>query len=148
MAPECQRRWSQLNCSLTTTLYLIPADKRTACFQWWGGRSEASKGGEVLRPQNHRYGTGWHVKGWNEGVFWRFVLRSVESAGSVKGKFAEMEKQRQEEERKRTEGERKKREAQDKIEKAKIKKELAQKAAEVSKHRPSPDKNKHLWWFR
>ncbi|XP_056893808.1 nexilin isoform X2 [Takifugu flavidus] len=50
--------------------------------------------------------------------------------GSVKGKFAEMEKQRQEEERKRTEGERKKREAQDKIEKAKIKKELAQKAAE------------------
>lgn len=69
---------------------------------------------------------------------------AVESAGSVKGKFAEMEKQRQEEERKRTEGERKKREAQDKIEKAKIKKELAQKAAEVSKHRPSPDKNQPL----
>uniref|UniRef100_A0A3B4Y2J1 Nexilin n=1 Tax=Seriola lalandi dorsalis TaxID=1841481 RepID=A0A3B4Y2J1_SERLL len=51
--------------------------------------------------------------------------------GSVKGKFAEMEKQRQEEERKRMEEERKKREAQDKLEKAKIKKELAQKAAEV-----------------
>ncbi|KAM9357556.1 nexilin isoform 2-T2 [Symphorus nematophorus] len=50
--------------------------------------------------------------------------------GSVKGKFAEMEKQRQEEERKRMEEERKKREAQDKMEKAKIKKELAQKAAE------------------
>ncbi|XP_037554009.1 nexilin isoform X2 [Nematolebias whitei] len=50
--------------------------------------------------------------------------------GSVKGKFAEMEKQRQEEERKRMEEERKKREAQDKVEKAKIKKELAQKAAE------------------
>ncbi|XP_074524205.1 nexilin isoform X2 [Halichoeres trimaculatus] len=50
--------------------------------------------------------------------------------GSVKGKFAEMEKQRQEEERKRMEGERKKREAQDHLEKAKIKKELAQKAAE------------------
>uniref|UniRef100_A0A3B4TC14 Nexilin n=1 Tax=Seriola dumerili TaxID=41447 RepID=A0A3B4TC14_SERDU len=50
--------------------------------------------------------------------------------GSVKGKFAEMEKQRQEEERKRMEEERKKREAQDKLEKAKIKKELAQKAAE------------------
>uniref|UniRef100_A0A7N6AWV6 Nexilin n=1 Tax=Anabas testudineus TaxID=64144 RepID=A0A7N6AWV6_ANATE len=50
--------------------------------------------------------------------------------GSVKGKFAEMEKHRQEEERKRMEGERKKRETQDKIEKAKIKKELAQKAAE------------------
>ncbi|XP_069555228.1 nexilin isoform X2 [Brachyistius frenatus] len=50
--------------------------------------------------------------------------------GSVKGKFAEMEKQRQEEERKRMKGERKKREAQDNMEKAKIKKELAQKAAE------------------
>ncbi|KAM6921462.1 nexilin isoform 1-T1 [Xenentodon cancila] len=50
--------------------------------------------------------------------------------GSVKGKFAEMEKQRQEEERKRMESERKKREAQDNMEKAKIKKELAQKAAE------------------
>lgn len=50
--------------------------------------------------------------------------------GSVKGKFAEMEKQRQEEERKRMEEERKKREAQDKLEKAKIQKELAQKAAE------------------
>ncbi|XP_068599379.1 nexilin [Brachionichthys hirsutus] len=49
--------------------------------------------------------------------------------GSVKGKFAEMEKQRQEEERKRMEGERKKREAQDNMEKAKIKKELAKKAA-------------------
>ncbi|MED6242410.1 hypothetical protein ATANTOWER_004266, partial [Ataeniobius toweri] len=50
--------------------------------------------------------------------------------GSVKGKFAEMEKQRQEEERKRMEEERKKREAQDNMEKAKIKKELAQKAVE------------------
>lgn len=57
---------------------------------------------------------------------------SVNSLGSVKGKFAEMEKHRQEEERKRMEGERKKREAQDNMEKAKIKKELAQKAAEVS----------------
>lgn len=60
------------------------------------------------------------------------MLCSVKSSGSVKGKFAEMEKQRQEEERKRMEGERKKREAQDKMEKAKIQKELAQKAAEVS----------------
>lgn len=57
----------------------------------------------------------------------------MKSSGSVKGKFAEMEKQRQEEERKRMEGERKRREAQDNMEKAKIKKELAQKAAEVSK---------------
>lgn len=58
---------------------------------------------------------------------------SVKSSGSVKGKFAEMEKQRQEEERKRMEAERKRREAQDNMEKAKIKKELAKKAAEVSK---------------
>ncbi|XP_059359863.1 nexilin isoform X3 [Carassius carassius] len=50
--------------------------------------------------------------------------------GSVKGKFAEMEKQRQEEERKRTEEERKKRAAQEAIEKAKIQKELAKKAEE------------------
>ncbi|XP_031720069.1 nexilin isoform X2 [Anarrhichthys ocellatus] len=50
--------------------------------------------------------------------------------GSVKGKFAEMEKQRQQGERKKMEGERKKRETQDNMEKAKIKKELAQKAAE------------------
>uniref|UniRef100_A0A3Q3XHR4 Nexilin n=1 Tax=Mola mola TaxID=94237 RepID=A0A3Q3XHR4_MOLML len=50
--------------------------------------------------------------------------------GSVKGKFAVMEKQRQEGERKRMEEERKKREAQDNLEKAKIKKELAKKATE------------------
>ncbi|CDQ84414.1 unnamed protein product [Oncorhynchus mykiss] len=50
--------------------------------------------------------------------------------GSVKGKFAEMEKQRQEEERKRMEEERKKRAAQDIMEKAKMQKELAKKAAE------------------
>ncbi|XP_062252227.1 nexilin isoform X2 [Platichthys flesus] len=50
--------------------------------------------------------------------------------GSVKGKFAVMEKQRQEEERKRAEGERKKRETQDNMEKAKIKRDLAKKAAE------------------
>lgn len=60
------------------------------------------------------------------------VLCPVKSSGSVKGKFAVMEKQRAEEERKRMEEERKKREAQDNMEKAKIKKELAQKAAEVS----------------
>lgn len=51
-------------------------------------------------------------------------------SGSVKGKFAEMEKQRQEEERKRMEEERKKRVAQDTMEKTKIQKELAKKAAE------------------
>ncbi|XP_036435479.1 nexilin isoform X2 [Colossoma macropomum] len=50
--------------------------------------------------------------------------------GSVKGKFAEMEKQRQEEERKRTEEERKKRVTQEALEKAKIQKELAKKAEE------------------
>ncbi|KPP68086.1 nexilin-like [Scleropages formosus] len=48
--------------------------------------------------------------------------------GSVKGKFAEMEKQRQEEERKRAEEERKRRIAQDLLEKTKIERELAKKA--------------------
>lgn len=61
-------------------------------------------------------------------------LCSVGSLGSVKGKFAEMEKQRQEGEKKKMEEERKRRAAQDNMEKAKIKKELAQKAAEVCKH--------------
>lgn len=61
------------------------------------------------------------------------MLCSVKSSGSVKGKFAEMEKQRQEGGRKKMEGERRRRETQDNMEKAKIKKELAQKAAEVSK---------------
>ncbi|TTM04436.1 Nexilin [Bagarius yarrelli] len=50
--------------------------------------------------------------------------------GSVKGKFAEMEKQRQEDERKRTEEERKKRVSQEAMEKAKMQKELAKKAEE------------------
>ncbi|KAF7668350.1 hypothetical protein LDENG_00020520 [Lucifuga dentata] len=50
--------------------------------------------------------------------------------GSVKGKFAEMEKQRQDQQKKKMEEERKKRAAQDSMEKAKIQKELAQKAAE------------------
>lgn len=51
--------------------------------------------------------------------------------GTVKGKFAEMEKQRQEEERKRMEEERKRRIEQDMIEKRKIQRELAKKAQEV-----------------
>ncbi|XP_042321921.1 nexilin isoform X3 [Sceloporus undulatus] len=48
--------------------------------------------------------------------------------GTVKGKFAEMEKQRQEEERKRMEEERQRRIEQDMIEKRKIQRELAKKA--------------------
>ncbi|NWY96307.1 NEXN protein, partial [Loxia curvirostra] len=51
--------------------------------------------------------------------------------GTVKGKFAEMERQRQEEERKRTEEERKRRIEQDMIEKRKIQRELAKKAQEI-----------------
>ncbi|KAG8437197.1 hypothetical protein GDO86_008043 [Hymenochirus boettgeri] len=50
--------------------------------------------------------------------------------GTVKGKFAEMEKLRQEEERKRTEEERKRRLEQDLKEKRKIQRELAKKAEE------------------
>ncbi|XP_025057391.1 nexilin isoform X5 [Alligator sinensis] len=51
--------------------------------------------------------------------------------GTVKGKYAEMEKQRQEEERKRMEEERKRRIEQDMIEKRKIQRELAKKAQEI-----------------
>ncbi|XP_050163192.1 nexilin isoform X2 [Myiozetetes cayanensis] len=51
--------------------------------------------------------------------------------GTVKGKFEEMEKQRQEEERKRTEEERKRRLEQDLIERRKIQRELAKKAQEI-----------------
>ncbi|XP_069835567.1 nexilin isoform X10 [Dendropsophus ebraccatus] len=51
--------------------------------------------------------------------------------GTVKGKFAEMEKQRQDEERKRMEEERKRRQEQDLKEKRKIQRELAKKAEEI-----------------
>uniref|UniRef100_A0A8C6VF51 Nexilin n=1 Tax=Naja naja TaxID=35670 RepID=A0A8C6VF51_NAJNA len=51
--------------------------------------------------------------------------------GTVKGKFAEMEKQRQEEEKKRMEEERQRRIEQDTIEKRKIQRELAKKAHEI-----------------
>lgn len=56
------------------------------------------------------------------------------STGTVKGKFAEMEKQRQEDQRRKMEEERKKRVTQEALEKAKIKKELAKRAEEVSEH--------------
>ncbi|XP_018113666.1 nexilin isoform X2 [Xenopus laevis] len=51
--------------------------------------------------------------------------------GTVKGKFAEMEKQRHEEERKRMEEERKRRLEQDQKERRKIERELAKKAEEI-----------------
>ncbi|XP_074121723.1 nexilin isoform X1 [Sminthopsis crassicaudata] len=51
--------------------------------------------------------------------------------GTVKGKFAEMEKQRQEEQRKRTEEERKRRMEQDLLEKRKIQRELAKRAEQI-----------------
>ncbi|XP_036705951.1 nexilin isoform X3 [Balaenoptera musculus] len=69
--------------------------------------------------------------------------------GTVKGKFAEMEKQRQEEQRKRTEEERKRRIEQDMLEKRKIQRELAKRAEQegddsllvtvvpVKSHKPS-----------
>ncbi|XP_060058207.1 nexilin isoform X6 [Erinaceus europaeus] len=69
--------------------------------------------------------------------------------GTVKGRFAEMEKQRQEEERKRTEEERKRRIEQDLLEKRKIQRELAKKAeqddeveSETRKESLSPGKLK------
>ncbi|XP_008051355.1 nexilin isoform X1 [Carlito syrichta] len=51
--------------------------------------------------------------------------------GTVKGRFAEMEKQRQEEQRKRTEEERKRRIEQDMLEKRKIQRELAKRAEQT-----------------
>ncbi|XP_053448352.1 nexilin isoform X7 [Nycticebus coucang] len=51
--------------------------------------------------------------------------------GTVKGKFAEMEKQRQEEQRKRTDEERKRRIEQDMLEKRKIERELAKRAEQI-----------------
>ncbi|XP_066548234.1 nexilin isoform X2 [Amia ocellicauda] len=51
--------------------------------------------------------------------------------GSVKGKFAEMEKQRQEAQRRKTEEERMRRLTQDTLEKTKIQRELAKKAGEI-----------------
>ncbi|XP_036868370.1 nexilin isoform X5 [Manis javanica] len=51
--------------------------------------------------------------------------------GTVKGRFAEMEKQRQEEQRKRTEEERKRRTEQDMLEKRKIQRELAKRAEKI-----------------
>ncbi|XP_033614267.1 nexilin isoform X2 [Fukomys damarensis] len=51
--------------------------------------------------------------------------------GTVKGRFAEMEKQRQEEQRKRTEEERRRRMEQDMLEKRKIQRELAKRAEQI-----------------
>lgn len=51
--------------------------------------------------------------------------------GTVKGKFDEMERHRQEEQRKRTEEERKRRLEQDLLEKRKIQRELAKRAEQV-----------------
>ncbi|XP_034874082.1 nexilin isoform X8 [Mirounga leonina] len=51
--------------------------------------------------------------------------------GTVKGRFAEMEKQRQEEQRKRTEEERRRRIEQDMLEKRKIERELAKRAEQI-----------------
>ncbi|XP_040262708.1 nexilin isoform X9 [Bufo bufo] len=62
--------------------------------------------------------------------------------GTVKGKFAEMEKQRQDEERKRMEEERKRRLEQDLKEKRKIQRELAKKA-EVNEDNNEDDESLH-----
>ncbi|XP_016072243.1 PREDICTED: nexilin [Miniopterus natalensis] len=51
--------------------------------------------------------------------------------GTVKGRFAEMEKQRQEEQRKRTEEERRRRLQQDLLEKRKLQRELARRAQQI-----------------
>ncbi|KAM4722382.1 nexilin isoform 9-T9 [Rhinophrynus dorsalis] len=68
--------------------------------------------------------------------------------GTVKGKFAEMEKQRQEEERKRMEEERKRRLEQDQKEKRKIERELAKKAEEVNEEEEDDRTNSYKEEFR
>ncbi|XP_052586889.1 nexilin isoform X5 [Peromyscus californicus insignis] len=59
--------------------------------------------------------------------------------GTVKGKFDEMEKHRQEEQRKRTEEERKRRLEQDLLEKRKIQRELAKRAEQVNEEDENQD---------
>ncbi|XP_075038058.1 nexilin isoform X8 [Mixophyes fleayi] len=68
--------------------------------------------------------------------------------GTVKGKFAEMEKQRQDEERKRMEEERKRRLEQDLKEKRKIQRELAKKAEAVDDDEEDERWNAHKEEFR
>ncbi|KAM4640930.1 nexilin isoform 9-T9 [Discoglossus pictus] len=68
--------------------------------------------------------------------------------GTVKGKFAEMEKQRHEEERKRMEEERKRRLEQDLKEKRKIERELAKKAEEGKEDEEDMSMNAHKEEFR
>ncbi|XP_067892767.1 nexilin isoform X2 [Heterodontus francisci] len=62
--------------------------------------------------------------------------------GTVKGKFAEMEKVRQEEDKKRMEEERKRRIQQDIVEKRKLQRELSKKGAEGKDEAESPGANK------
>ncbi|XP_063795092.1 nexilin isoform X9 [Pseudophryne corroboree] len=68
--------------------------------------------------------------------------------GTVKGKFAEMEKQRQDEERKRMEEERKRRLEQDLKEKRKIQRELAKKAEAVNEDEDDERWNTYKEEFR
>ncbi|XP_025790978.1 nexilin [Puma concolor] len=68
--------------------------------------------------------------------------------GTVKGRFAEMEKQRQEEQRKRTEEERRRRIEQDMLEKRKIQRELAKRAEQVNEEEENQDTEKILKGYR
>ncbi|XP_008566601.1 PREDICTED: nexilin isoform X7 [Galeopterus variegatus] len=68
--------------------------------------------------------------------------------GTVKGKFAEMEKQRQEEQRKRTEEERKRRIEQDMLEKRKIQRELAKRAEQVTEEEENQGTEKNFKEYR
>uniref|UniRef100_A0A8C2MNC0 Nexilin n=1 Tax=Cricetulus griseus TaxID=10029 RepID=A0A8C2MNC0_CRIGR len=68
--------------------------------------------------------------------------------GTVKGKFDEMEKHRQEEQRKRTDEERKRRLEQDLLEKRKIQRELAKRAEQVNEEDENQDTRKVFKEYR
>ncbi|KAG2461727.1 NEXN protein, partial [Polypterus senegalus] len=81
-------------------------------------------------PLQPRGAAAWRFEGGSALQKLPSFILPLDGPGSVKGKFAEMEKQRKEEERKRTEEERKRRLTQDLVEKKKIQRELAKKAEE------------------
>ena len=152
-----QSRWSQIKHNLTTISWLIclqikellaSSDEEEEVKPVKVEKSYVPKiTGRIGRCREGVVGDGGECHRWPHSwaedtklpqfVVVSWCLLCTGSSGSVKGKFAEMEKQRQDEERKRMEEERKKRATQDTMEKAKIQKELAKKAAEVCSLRVS-----------
>ncbi|KAK7814007.1 hypothetical protein U0070_006285 [Myodes glareolus] len=115
------------------------AQTRTHSAEREERRSAPATGGSAVNPmvQAHRGRVSAevsHIKGMLASDDEEEISAKVEKAyvpkltGTVKGKFDEMERHRQEEQRKRTEEERKRRLEQDLLEKRKIQRELAKRA--------------------